>query len=97
MIKEEYGSICLMGHSSVCGKLKHVKKFGMDFVEVFSPVYEMVSEYKQSKHSTVETYKRLKSYESAGLYTYHSIFQINISEDGPEKEIVQERYDDLPF
>lgn len=97
MSKEEYGSICLMGHSSVSGKLRHVKKFGMDFIEVFSPVYKMVSEHKQPNSDYTEVYERLTHYKSAGLYTYHSIFQINISDDRPDKDMIREYYDELPF
>lgn len=97
MSKEEYALVCLVGHGSIHGKLKHVRKFGMDFVEVFSPVYEIVSETSRTKHDVVEVFERLVAFKSSGMYTYHSIFSIDILPGGPEKTRIHEDYGNLPF
>ena len=91
------GKLSLMGHGCLEGVIQHVKRFGMDFVEVLVPNYEFISSYLNEKTNEVETYKKSNGLKSAGLYSYASIYSIEIYPVKFDKSVIELSCEDLPF
>ena len=93
------GSLNLLGHSRIVGYMYYAKKFGMDFVEIFPPKYETVSEAIKKNSGKIEIYEKLvgQSEISSGLYSYNAIYSIDTFDI--EKTIIREEWvsDDIPF